>query len=93
MAATKVIAVSNQGNGMDVDITLDDGSSKRVGVTRAHLEEDAGKSLLRRCLIPLCLFLALLALLHRLICSSCFSGCFYADISPGKVAHYVTASW
>jgi aspartyl-tRNA(Asn)/glutamyl-tRNA(Gln) amidotransferase subunit B len=28
-----------------VDITLDDGSSKRVGVTRAHLEEDAGKSL------------------------------------------------
>ncbi len=28
-----------------VDITLPDGSSKRVGVTRAHLEEDAGKSL------------------------------------------------
>jgi len=28
-----------------VDITLDDGSTKRVGVTRAHLEEDAGKSL------------------------------------------------
>ena len=28
-----------------VDITLDDGSIKRVGVTRAHLEEDAGKSL------------------------------------------------
>lgn len=28
-----------------VDITLADGSVKRVGVTRAHLEEDAGKSL------------------------------------------------
>ena len=28
-----------------VDITLDNGDSKRIGVTRAHLEEDAGKSL------------------------------------------------
>ncbi len=28
-----------------VDIVLDDGSIKRVNVTRAHLEEDAGKSL------------------------------------------------
>jgi len=28
-----------------VDIVLDDGSTKRIGVTRAHLEEDAGKSL------------------------------------------------
>jgi aspartyl-tRNA(Asn)/glutamyl-tRNA(Gln) amidotransferase subunit B len=28
-----------------VDILLDDGSSKTIGVTRAHLEEDAGKSL------------------------------------------------
>ncbi|HET8707928.1 MAG TPA: Asp-tRNA(Asn)/Glu-tRNA(Gln) amidotransferase subunit GatB [Pseudomonadales bacterium] len=28
-----------------IDITLDDGSIKRVGITRAHLEEDAGKSL------------------------------------------------
>ncbi len=28
-----------------VEITLDDGSSKVIGVTRAHLEEDAGKSL------------------------------------------------
>ena len=28
-----------------VEIVLDDGSVKRVGVTRAHLEEDAGKSL------------------------------------------------
>lgn len=28
-----------------VDIHLEDGSTKRVGVTRAHLEEDAGKSL------------------------------------------------
>ena len=28
-----------------VEITLDDGRIKRVGVTRAHLEEDAGKSL------------------------------------------------
>lgn len=28
-----------------VDITLDDGSSKRISITRAHLEEDAGKSL------------------------------------------------
>jgi len=28
-----------------VDIVLDDGSRKTIGVTRAHLEEDAGKSL------------------------------------------------
>ncbi|MDE1462742.1 Asp-tRNA(Asn)/Glu-tRNA(Gln) amidotransferase subunit GatB [Spartinivicinus poritis] len=28
-----------------VDITLDDGETRRIGVTRAHLEEDAGKSL------------------------------------------------
>ncbi len=28
-----------------IDIVLEDGSTKRVGVTRAHLEEDAGKSL------------------------------------------------
>jgi aspartyl-tRNA(Asn)/glutamyl-tRNA(Gln) amidotransferase subunit B len=28
-----------------VEIVLDDGSAKMVGVTRAHLEEDAGKSL------------------------------------------------
>jgi len=28
-----------------MDIQLDDGSQKRIGVTRAHLEEDAGKSL------------------------------------------------
>lgn len=28
-----------------IDVTLDDGSIKRIGVTRAHLEEDAGKSL------------------------------------------------
>jgi aspartyl-tRNA(Asn)/glutamyl-tRNA(Gln) amidotransferase subunit B len=28
-----------------VEILLDDGTRKRVGVTRAHLEEDAGKSL------------------------------------------------
>lgn len=28
-----------------LDITLEDGSSKRINVTRAHLEEDAGKSL------------------------------------------------
>ncbi|MDQ8953212.1 Asp-tRNA(Asn)/Glu-tRNA(Gln) amidotransferase subunit GatB [Acinetobacter rudis] len=28
-----------------IDIQLDDGSSKRIGITRAHLEEDAGKSL------------------------------------------------
>lgn len=28
-----------------VDIDLEDGSNKRIGVTRAHLEEDAGKSL------------------------------------------------
>ncbi|HTP39290.1 MAG TPA: Asp-tRNA(Asn)/Glu-tRNA(Gln) amidotransferase subunit GatB [Steroidobacteraceae bacterium] len=28
-----------------VDIVLDDGSTKRVNITRAHLEEDAGKSL------------------------------------------------
>jgi aspartyl-tRNA(Asn)/glutamyl-tRNA(Gln) amidotransferase subunit B len=29
----------------ELDITLNDGSTKRVGITRAHLEEDAGKSL------------------------------------------------
>jgi aspartyl-tRNA(Asn)/glutamyl-tRNA(Gln) amidotransferase subunit B len=28
-----------------VDIVLEDGSTRRIGVTRAHLEEDAGKSL------------------------------------------------
>jgi aspartyl-tRNA(Asn)/glutamyl-tRNA(Gln) amidotransferase subunit B len=28
-----------------IDIDLEDGASKRIGVTRAHLEEDAGKSL------------------------------------------------
>jgi aspartyl-tRNA(Asn)/glutamyl-tRNA(Gln) amidotransferase subunit B len=28
-----------------IDIVLDDGTKKRIGVTRAHLEEDAGKSL------------------------------------------------
>lgn len=28
-----------------IDITLDDGSEKRIGITRAHLEEDAGKSI------------------------------------------------
>ena len=28
-----------------LDIELDDGSIKRIGITRAHLEEDAGKSL------------------------------------------------
>lgn len=28
-----------------LDITLEDGTIKRVGITRAHLEEDAGKSL------------------------------------------------
>ena len=28
-----------------LDIDLEDGSSRRIGVTRAHLEEDAGKSL------------------------------------------------
>ncbi|MFY9179237.1 MAG: Asp-tRNA(Asn)/Glu-tRNA(Gln) amidotransferase GatCAB subunit B, partial [Venatoribacter sp.] len=27
-----------------IDIELDDGSTKRINVTRAHLEEDAGKS-------------------------------------------------
>jgi len=28
-----------------IDITLDDGKTKRINITRAHLEEDAGKSL------------------------------------------------
>ena len=28
-----------------LDVTLDDGHVKRIGITRAHLEEDAGKSL------------------------------------------------
>ncbi|MBJ7537698.1 Asp-tRNA(Asn)/Glu-tRNA(Gln) amidotransferase subunit GatB [Marinomonas transparens] len=28
-----------------LDVTLDDGTTSRVGITRAHLEEDAGKSL------------------------------------------------
>ncbi len=32
-------------SGGSVVIRLDDGSQKRVGITRAHLEEDAGKSL------------------------------------------------
>ncbi|MGB1111232.1 MAG: Asp-tRNA(Asn)/Glu-tRNA(Gln) amidotransferase subunit GatB, partial [Gammaproteobacteria bacterium] len=29
----------------EVEIMLDDGATKKIGVTRAHLEEDAGKSL------------------------------------------------
>jgi aspartyl-tRNA(Asn)/glutamyl-tRNA(Gln) amidotransferase subunit B len=29
----------------ELEIVLEDGSSKRIGITRAHLEEDAGKSL------------------------------------------------
>jgi len=29
----------------ELEIVLDDGTKKRVGITRAHLEEDAGKSL------------------------------------------------
>jgi aspartyl-tRNA(Asn)/glutamyl-tRNA(Gln) amidotransferase subunit B len=32
-------------SGGAVEIVLEDGSNKRIGVTRAHLEEDAGKSL------------------------------------------------
>ncbi len=32
-------------SGGAVDILLEDGTSRRVGITRAHLEEDAGKSL------------------------------------------------
>ena len=28
-----------------LDITLPDGNNKRIGITRAHLEEDAGKSI------------------------------------------------
>jgi aspartyl-tRNA(Asn)/glutamyl-tRNA(Gln) amidotransferase subunit B len=28
-----------------LDVTLDDGTTKRISITRAHLEEDAGKSL------------------------------------------------
>ncbi len=31
--------------GGSIDIVLEDGTHKRIGVTRAHLEEDAGKSL------------------------------------------------
>ena len=31
--------------GGGLDIELEDGTSKRIGITRAHLEEDAGKSL------------------------------------------------
>jgi aspartyl-tRNA(Asn)/glutamyl-tRNA(Gln) amidotransferase subunit B len=31
--------------GGHMDIVLDDGTTKRIGITRAHLEEDAGKSL------------------------------------------------
>jgi aspartyl-tRNA(Asn)/glutamyl-tRNA(Gln) amidotransferase subunit B len=30
--------------GGHIDLLLDDGSTKRVGITRAHIEEDAGKS-------------------------------------------------
>jgi aspartyl-tRNA(Asn)/glutamyl-tRNA(Gln) amidotransferase subunit B len=33
------------GKGGYVDISLEDGSTKRIFITRAHLEEDAGKSL------------------------------------------------
>jgi aspartyl-tRNA(Asn)/glutamyl-tRNA(Gln) amidotransferase subunit B len=32
-------------SGGSVEVMLEDGSAKRIGVTRAHLEEDAGKSL------------------------------------------------
>jgi aspartyl-tRNA(Asn)/glutamyl-tRNA(Gln) amidotransferase subunit B len=32
-------------HGGHLDIVLEDGSRKRIGITRAHLEEDAGKSL------------------------------------------------
>jgi len=32
-------------HGGHITLTLDDGSRKRIGITRAHLEEDAGKSL------------------------------------------------
>ncbi|HTW74377.1 MAG TPA: Asp-tRNA(Asn)/Glu-tRNA(Gln) amidotransferase subunit GatB [Steroidobacteraceae bacterium] len=32
-------------SGGAVDIVLEDGTTRRIGVTRAHLEEDAGKSL------------------------------------------------
>jgi aspartyl-tRNA(Asn)/glutamyl-tRNA(Gln) amidotransferase subunit B len=32
-------------SGGSIEIVLDDGARKRVGITRAHLEEDAGKSL------------------------------------------------
>ena len=31
--------------GGHIDLTLEDGTPKRIGITRAHLEEDAGKSL------------------------------------------------
>jgi aspartyl-tRNA(Asn)/glutamyl-tRNA(Gln) amidotransferase subunit B len=31
--------------GGHMDIVLDDGTTKRIGITRAHLEEDAGKSM------------------------------------------------
>ena len=30
--------------GGHLDIELDDGTTKRIGITRAHMEEDAGKS-------------------------------------------------
>jgi aspartyl-tRNA(Asn)/glutamyl-tRNA(Gln) amidotransferase subunit B len=32
-------------HGGHIDVLLDDGETKRIGITRAHLEEDAGKSL------------------------------------------------
>src|SRR5215468_6598701 len=32
-------------HGGKLDIVLDDGTTKTIGITRAHLEEDAGKSL------------------------------------------------
>jgi aspartyl-tRNA(Asn)/glutamyl-tRNA(Gln) amidotransferase subunit B len=31
--------------GGHMDVVLDDGTTKRIGITRAHLEEDAGKSM------------------------------------------------
>lgn len=47
-----------------IDLTMEDGSSKRIGITRIHMEEDAGKSIhdldpydslvdLNRCGVPL----------------------------------------
>ena len=39
------VRAADRGEGHGCEIVLDDGARKTIGITRAHLEEDAGKSL------------------------------------------------